>query len=79
MELEKKVLAGIMEFLDGQEGEKLKKHPKLIALEAMKSPQVEKLEDPKEEASESPSEEMSEDDLSPEMIQKILEMYKQSK
>lgn len=70
MELEKKALAGIIQFLDEQEGETLKRHPKVK--------KAEKVEE-KEEVLESKSEEMSEDDMSPEMIKKILEMYEENK
>ena len=70
MELEKKVLKGIMEFLDGQEGESLKKHPKLMAMKVEKVEPALEVEKPEVE---------SEEDLSPEMVQKILEMYNKSK
>ena len=72
MDLEKKVLEGIIEMLDEQEGEKLKKHPKLMAmqLEVEKKPEMPEM---KEESQESEDEEM---ELSPELIQKLLEMSK---
>ena len=71
MKLEQKVLEGIIEMLDEQEGEKLKKHPKLMAMEV----EIEKKPEMKEEMPEE-SEDESEMELSPELIQKLLEMSK---
>jgi hypothetical protein len=70
MELEKKVLEGLIQMLDEQEGEKLKKHPKLMAMEV----EIEKK--PKMEEPEMESEDDSEMELTPELIQKLLEMSK---
>jgi hypothetical protein len=70
MKLEQKVLEGIIEMLDEQEGEKLKKHPKLMAMEV----EVEKK--PEMEMPEVEEEDDSEMELSPELIQKLLEMSK---
>lgn len=75
MKLESKVLDEIIAMLDEQEGEKLKKHPKLMAM------QVEIEKKPKDESMEMEKPEMEEEDeaeaeLSPEMIQKLLEMVK---
>lgn len=78
MELEKKILEDIINMLDEQEGEKLKKHPKLMAMEVeMKKPNASDEEEAKQEG-ESLDEEKSEDEmeLTPEMIQKLLEMAK---
>jgi hypothetical protein len=73
MELEKKVLEGLIQMLDEQEGEKLKKHPKLMAMEVEieKKPKMEEMEEPEME-----SEDDSEMELTPELIQKLLEMSK---
>jgi hypothetical protein len=73
MELEKKVLEGLIEMLDEQEGEKLKKHPKLMAMEIemSKKPEMPEMEESKDE-----SEDESEMELTPELIQKLLEMSK---
>jgi hypothetical protein len=72
MELEKKVLEGIIEMLDEQEGEKLKKHPKLMAMqvEVEKKPKLEEMPELEEKEDE------SEMELTPELIQKLLEMQK---
>jgi hypothetical protein len=69
MDLEKKVLEGLIEMLEEQEGEKLKKHPKVMAMqmEVEKKPVMPEVEE------ESEDEEM---ELSPELIQKLLEMSK---
>lgn len=80
MELEKKVLAGLMQFLDEQEGESLKKHPKFAAVKVEKlEPEEGSKEEEDAESPEKEKSELSEDDMTPEMIQKILEMYEQSK
>lgn len=74
MELEKKVLAGIMEFLDGQEGEVLKKHPKLKKEEPKVEAKLE-VENPEPGVDPVDGGELSEDDLTPEMIQKLIKMH----
>lgn len=68
MKLESKILDEIIAMLDEQEGEKLKKHPKLMAMEVEveKKPMVEEEDDEMED----------EKELTPEMIQKLLEMAK---
>ena len=74
MDMKKKVLQEMMDLMDQKDGDKLKCHPKMMALKVeAKPPEA----SPAEESPE--SEEPSEDDLSPEMVQKILEMYKQMK
>lgn len=79
MDLEKKVIKGIMEFLDGQEGEKLKKHPKLMALNVEKV-EPEALEaESSEPVDEEKSEDLTADDLTPEMIKKLLAMHENMK
>lgn len=74
MELEKKVIDEIIAMLDEQEGEKLKKHPKVMAmqLEVEKKPELE-MEAPKmgEEI-----ESEDEEEISPELLQKLLELSK---
>ena len=85
MDIENKVLQDIIDMLDEQEGEKLKKHPKLMALqvEVGKKPEMAEgegeEEDPEHEASESPEELSQEGEMSPEMIKKVLEMYEKMK
>lgn len=74
MELEKKVLEGIIEMLDEQEGEKLKKHPKLMAMEIEVGKKPEEMPMAEKEVE---KEDESEIDLSPEMIQKLMEMVKE--
>lgn len=76
MDLKSKVLDEIIAMLDEEEGSKLKKHPKLMAMQL----EVEKQPKPeiKEEAlPESESEDVEEEEeLSPEIMKKLLEMIK---
>lgn len=78
LDVKKKILDEIMGLMDEKDGDRLKNHPKLIAakLEIGKPKDEELLEDPKAEILESPLEEKKEDELDPESIQKLLEMYK---
>lgn len=82
LDAKKKVLSEIMDLMDEKEGDKLKTHPKLMAakVEVVK-PKIEGLEEivSEEKPLESAMEEASEEEISPEMIQKLLEMYEQSK
>jgi len=66
MELKNKVLSEIMSLMDEREGEDLKKHPKLMAAKAEK---------PESEVLEAPESEESEDEVSPEMLQKLLDHF----
>lgn len=72
MELEKKVIDEIIAMLDEQEGEKLKKHPKLMAM------QVEVEKKPEMETPKMGEEVESEDEMeiTPELLQKLLEQVK---
>ena len=84
MEMKKKIAQEIMDLMDQKDGEKLKGHPKLIAasVEVGKKPLLgddlwEAGEDPKEEKTETPdmeTKEAGEEELSPEMIKKLIEM-----
>lgn len=72
LELKKKVLQEMMDLMDQKDGENLKGHPKMMALKVEAKPEVENPEsgvDPVDGGED-------EDELSPEMVQKILEMYK---
>jgi len=73
LEMKKKVLQEMMDLMDQKDGESLKGHPKMMALKVEAKPEG----SPEEESAESSEVEDSEDELSPEMVQKILEMYKQ--
>ncbi len=76
LEMKKKVLQEMMDLMDQKDGENLKGHPKMMALKVEAKPEVEKPEfgvDPVDGGG--PDEE--EEELTPEMVQKILEMYKQ--
>ena len=78
MELDKKVLEEIIGMLEEQEGEKLKKHPKLMAMQVeVEKPklEVENPESPEVDPVDGGVKEESEDDeeLSPEMLKKLLE------
>lgn len=80
LELKKKVLQEMMDLMDEKDGESLKSHPKMMALKVEAKPEVEEKESHlMADGSKMLDGEMSEDDeeLSPEMVQKILEMYKQ--
>ena len=72
MDLEKKVIEDIIAMLDEQEGEKLKKHPKLMSMEVEveKKPEMEKPE------MEDESEDESEMELSPEMLAELMKLVK---
>lgn len=76
LELKKKVLQEMMDLMEQKDGESLKGHPKMMALKVEAKPEADSAEpklglDPEDAAAE------GEEDLSPEMVQKILEMYKQ--
>lgn len=73
MDIEKKVLEDIIAMLDEQEGEKLKKHPKLMAMEVevKKEPMVGEKPEMEEE-----SEDESEMELSPEMLAELMKLVK---
>ena len=76
LESKKKVLEEIMCLMDEKEGESLKmKSPKFMSAKAASESPLESEEIPevKEELAE------SEDELDPEMVKKILEMYKDIK
>ena len=79
MDLKKKTLQEIIDLMDQKDGDRLKAHPKLSAAVMMpeKKDSIEVVEgSPEEESKESPLEEKDEDadEVSPEMIQKLLEM-----
>lgn len=71
MKLESKILDEIISMLEDQEGEQLKKHPKLMAMEVEvdKKPQVEVDDEIGKE-----KEDEMDGELSPEILQKLLEM-----
>lgn len=73
MDIEKKVIEDIIAMLDEQEGEKLKKHPKLMAMEVEveKKPMMGEKPEIKEE-----SEDESEMELSPEMLAELMKLVK---
>jgi len=76
LELKNKILDEIMGMMDEKDGERLKSHPKFAAKAALAEPEPE-IE--AEEEALKPEGEISEDEMSPEMIQKMLEMYKDLK
>lgn len=71
--LKQNVLQEIMDLMDEKEGENLKSHPKLMAAKI----EVEKPEGEEmlEESSEAPAV-PSEDEISPEMLEKLIEHFK---
>lgn len=74
LEVKKKVLDEIMGLMDEKDGDRLKKHPKVMAAKIeVKKPELE-IEEPKESVIAE-----SEDELSPEMVSKLLEMYEEIK
>lgn len=71
--IKQNILKEIMDLMDVNEGEKLKKHPKLAkvsVLEIEKKPKMEEMPMMKEE---------SEDELSPEMIEALMEQLQKEK
>lgn len=73
LETKKKVLSEIMELMDEKEGENLKmKSPKFMAAKV----EIEKPEEEKPIEMMSGEAEEDKEEMSPEMIQKLLEMYK---
>lgn len=73
LETKKKVLSEIMELMDEKEGENLKmKSPKFMAAKV----EIEKPEEEKPIEMMSGEESEEKEELSPEMVQKLLEMYK---
>lgn len=69
MEMKKKVAQEIMALMDEKDGERLKSHPKLMAAKIeVEKPESELELEAKPEGME------SEEELSPEMVQKLLEM-----
>ena len=80
LEMKKKVAQEIMDLMDQKDGERLKsKSPKFMAatIEVEKKPKLEeeeKAESPMMEKSEDKAHEMGEGEMTPEMIQKLLEM-----
>jgi len=71
MGIKKKVLDEMIKFMDEQDGEKLKKHPKVIAMMSKKTVPAEEMN-----LDECAPDEMSEDEdmeLSPELLKKLIE------
>ncbi|WP_413581100.1 hypothetical protein [Bdellovibrio sp. HCB288] len=76
LDSKKKVLEEIMALMDEKEGEGLARHPKLVSAKVdVVKPEVANEENPSEALLQE-KEESDEEELSPEMIQKVLEMYK---
>lgn len=79
LEMKKRVAQEIMDLMDQKEGERLQKHPKLMAakIEVEKKPAALMVDDadPSDELME--KEDGEESELSPEMIQKLLEMMEE--
>lgn len=74
-ESKRKVLQEIMDLMDEKDGEQLKRHPKFVskATEA-EEPEIEGVE-VSVEGEEEPEAVSSDSELSPEVVQKLLEMY----
>lgn len=84
-EADKKILQEIMDLMDEKEGDKLKNHPKILAAQVevgagdpkdllkKKFGSEEGEEESPEEDVDQPSEEQGEGELSPEMIQALLD------
>ena len=77
MEIKQKVLKEIMGLMDEKEGEGLKMHPKIMAakIEVEKPEEKELFEDKEDEG----LVKESEDEIDPESMQKLLDMYKKMK
>lgn len=80
LQMKQGILKEIMGLMDSREGDRLKGHPKFVkaSIDVVKPDALEKDEDPAEEALESPDMEKKEGDeeLSPEMIQMLLDKFK---
>jgi hypothetical protein len=76
LEMKKKVAQEIMALMDEKDGEMLKKHPKLMtaSVEVEKDPVKSFGEDEASESPEMEAKEGGEEEISPEMIKKLLEM-----
>lgn len=85
LEMKKKVAQEIMDLMDQKDGERLKKHPKIVAasIEIDKKKPLDEMMSKGEEAEESSDElkpfgqeksKEDEEEISPEMISKLLEM-----
>lgn len=88
MDLKKKVLSEIMDLMDAREGDRLKKHPKLMKAEIEVVNEEKKeddemmpeMMDEKEEGMEDIQEEKeAEMDIDPEMLQMLIEKMKEMK
>lgn len=85
--MKQNVLKEIMDLMDVNEGNKLKKHPKFAkatVIEIAKKPEVDAQESKQHEAMEMPmmekgEQESGEEELSPEMIQALLEQLQKEK
>lgn len=72
LETKKNVLKEIMDLMDSREGDRLKKHPKLVAAQIeVGKPEIEAEEE--EETPEIESEGEESEEISPEMIEALLE------
>lgn len=86
VEMKKKILSEIMDLMDEKEGDILKSHPKVMAAKVeIEKPEKKDALDmmkskmPEENEMSDDSDIESEEDMSPEMIKKMLEMYKDMK
>lgn len=84
MDLKKKVLSEIMDLMDAREGDRLKKHPKLMKAEIEvvneeKKEDDEMMDEKEEGMEEMPEEKEAEMDIDPEMLQMLIEKMKEMK
>lgn len=80
LDLKKKVLSEIMDLMDAREGDRLKKHPKLMKAEIEVVNEEKKEDDEMMDEKEEISEENEvEAELDPEMLQMLIEKMKEMK
>lgn len=86
LEVKKNVLKEIMDLMDAREGDSLKKHPKLVAAKIeVEKPEDDEMEMPETEEDSDmmpemdSAEEKSEDDISPEDLERLMELHRSLK
>lgn len=82
LEIKKSILKEIMDMTDAREAEGLKKHPKLVAAKVeVSKPEAEEAEmmESEEKPAEMMDAEKSEDEISPEDLERLMELHKSLK
>lgn len=83
LEIKKGILQEIMDMMDAREGDSLKKHPKFVAAKLEVSKPEEETEtietEEKPEMMETSESEMTSDEISPEDLERLMELHKSLK